>query len=83
MIRVLIVDDHPVVRNGLQGFLNAQPDLVVVGAASDGEEALRQIEALRPDVVSLDICLPGLDGPAVAAAIRAASGSPRAGAERR
>ena len=70
MIRVLIVDDHPVVRNGLQGFLNAQPDLVVVGDASDGEEALRQVEALRPDVVLLDGCLPGLDGPAVAAAIR-------------
>ena len=70
MIRVLIVDDHPVVRNGLQGFLNAQPDLVVVGEALDGEGALRQVEALRPDVVLLDICLPGLDGPAVAAAIR-------------
>ena len=58
------------VRNGLQAFLNAQPDLVVVGEASDGEGALRQVEALRPDVVLLDICLPGLDGPAVAAAIR-------------
>jgi len=59
-----------VVRNGLQAFLNAQPDILVVGEASDGKEALRQVEALRPDVVLLDGCLPGLDGPAVAAAIR-------------
>jgi len=70
MIRVFIVDDHPVVRNGLRALLNAQPDIVVVGEASEGEGALRQIEALRPDVVLLDCCLPGLEGPAVAAAIR-------------
>jgi len=70
MIRVLIVDDHPVVRNGLRAFLNAQPDIVVVGEASDGEGVLRQVEALRPDVVLLDCCLPGPEGPAVAAAIR-------------
>jgi DNA-binding NarL/FixJ family response regulator len=70
MIRVLIVDDHPVVRNGLQAFLNAQPDIVVVGEASDGEGVLRQVETLRPDVVLLDCCLPGPEGPAVAAAIR-------------
>jgi len=70
MIRVLIVDDHPVVRNGLRAFLNAQPDIVVVGEASEGEGALRQIEALRPDVVLLDCCLPGPEGPAVATAIR-------------
>ena len=70
MIRVLIVDDHPVVRNGLQAFLHTQPDILSVGEASDGKEALRQVEALRPDVVLLDGCLPGLDGPAVAAAIR-------------
>ena len=70
MIRVFIVDDHPVVRNGLRALLNAQPDIVVVGEASDGEEALRQVEALRPDVVLLDCCLPGPEGPAVATAIR-------------
>ena len=70
MIRVLIVDDHPVVRNGLRTFLNAQPDIGVVGEASEGEGALRQIEALRPDVVLLDCCLPGLEGLAVATAIR-------------
>jgi DNA-binding NarL/FixJ family response regulator len=70
MIRVFIVDDHPVVRNGLRALLNAQPDIVVVGEASEGEGALRQIEALRPDVVLLDCCLPGLEGLAVAAAIR-------------
>jgi DNA-binding NarL/FixJ family response regulator len=70
MIRVFIVDDHPVVRNGLRALLNAQPDIVVVGEASEGEGALRQIEALRPDVVLLDCCLPGLEGLAVATAIR-------------
>ena len=70
MIRVLIVDDHPVVRNGLRAFLNAQPDIVVVGEASDGEGVLRQVETLRPDVVLLDCCLPGPEGPAVATAIR-------------
>ena len=51
MIRVFIVDDHPVVRNGLRALLNAQPDIGVVGEASDGEGVLRQVETLRPDVV--------------------------------
>jgi DNA-binding NarL/FixJ family response regulator len=70
MIRVFIVDDHPVVRNGLRALLNAQPDIGVVGEASEGEGVLRQVETLRPDVVLLDRCLPGPEGPAVATAIR-------------
>ncbi|MBC7225614.1 MAG: response regulator transcription factor [Thermoflexales bacterium] len=70
MIRVLVVDDHPVVRAGLQLALGARGDLRVVGEAADGEEALRLAEALRPDVVLLDCRLPGMNGIAVAQALR-------------
>jgi CheY-like chemotaxis protein len=61
-IRILIVDDHPLVRDGLQTLLAAQPDFVVVGAASDGVEALRMAAALEPDVLLLDMSMPGLSG---------------------
>jgi DNA-binding NarL/FixJ family response regulator len=67
-IRLLIVDDHPVVRDGLRGMLAGDPDLEVVGEASDGTEALAQVASLRPDVVLMDLRMPGLGG---AAAIRA------------
>ena len=61
-IRVLVVDDHPVVRAGLVGLLAGEADLEVVGEASDGGEAVTQAEALRPDVVLMDLRMPGTDG---------------------
>lgn len=67
-IRLMIVDDHPVVRDGLRGMLDADPDLEVVGEASDGAAALDMVDALRPDVILMDLRMPRLGG---AAAIRA------------
>jgi DNA-binding NarL/FixJ family response regulator len=64
-IRLLLVDDHPVVRRGLRGYLELEPDFTVVGEAGDGEEALRAIAETRPDVVLLDLKMPGLDGQGV------------------
>jgi NarL family two-component system response regulator LiaR len=61
-IRVLIVDDHAVVREGLRTFLDLQDGIEVVGEAGDGEEALREAERLRPDVVLVDLVMPRLDG---------------------
>jgi two-component system, NarL family, response regulator LiaR len=61
-IGVLIVDDHAVVREGLRTFLGLQDGIAVVGEAGDGEEAVRQAEALRPDVVLMDLVMPRLDG---------------------
>jgi DNA-binding NarL/FixJ family response regulator len=62
VIRVLVVDDHAVVREGLRTFLELQEGLTVVGEAGDGEEAVRQAEALMPDVVVMDLVMPRLDG---------------------
>lgn len=62
-IRLLIVDDHPVVRDGLRGMFAGDPDFEVIGEASDGAEALAQAEALRPDVILMDLRMPGMDGP--------------------
>lgn len=61
-ITVLIVDDHPVVRQGLRTFLGVQDDMEVVGEAGDGEEAVEQVAALAPDVVLLDLKMPRVDG---------------------
>ncbi len=61
-IRLVIVDDHSIVREGLCSILNAEPDFQVVGEASNGEEALRVVERARPDVVLLDLKMPGAPG---------------------
>ena len=61
-IRVLIVDDHPIVRDGLQGILASHPDFEVVGQAANGAEAVRQTQALRVDVVLMDLRMPEMGG---------------------
>jgi DNA-binding NarL/FixJ family response regulator len=71
-IRVLIVDDHAVVRQGLRMFLALDPDLDVVGDAENGSEALRLAKELRPDVVLMDMLMPVMDGVAATGAIRQA-----------
>ena len=71
MIRVLLVDDHPVVRSGLRALLGSEPALTVVGAAASGAEALTLVAALTPDVVLCDLRLgDGMDGVAVTEALR-------------
>ena len=62
MIRVLIADDHAVVRQGLRTFLELQDGIEVVGEAADGEEALAAADAAAPDVVLVDLVMPRLDG---------------------
>jgi two-component system NarL family response regulator len=69
-IRVVIVDDHPVVRHGVRALIEAEPDMEVVGECGDGEEAVASYERLRPDVTLMDLRLPGLSGPEAIAAIR-------------
>jgi DNA-binding NarL/FixJ family response regulator len=61
-IRLLIADDHPVVRDGLSGMFAPDPDFAVVGEAGDGAEAVRLAEALQPDVILMDLRMPGTDG---------------------
>ncbi len=69
-IRILIADDHSVVRQGLRMFLGLDSELEVVGEAKDGAEALRLARQLRPDVVLMDLLMPVMDGIAATAAIR-------------
>lgn len=71
MIRVLLADDQPLVRAGLSGVLGAEPDLELVGAAADGQEAVDLALELRPDVACLDIRMPVLDGIEAARALTA------------
>jgi DNA-binding NarL/FixJ family response regulator len=69
-IRLLVADDHPVVRDGLRAMLATQPDMDLVGEAATGAEAVAHARALRPDVVLMDLQMPDLDGPAAIAALR-------------
>jgi DNA-binding NarL/FixJ family response regulator len=62
MIRVLLVDDQTLVRQGIRVLLELEPDVEVVGEAANGREALRQVEALRPDVALMDLRMPEMDG---------------------
>ena len=61
-IRVLIADDHPIVRAGIRMLINPQPDMEVVGEAADGHEALHQARQAKPDVLTLDLTMPGGGG---------------------
>jgi two-component system, NarL family, response regulator LiaR len=71
-IRVLLVDDHTVVRRGLRLVFELEDDLEVVGEAADGREALARVAELRPDVVVMDLLMPGMNGVEATRAIRAA-----------
>ncbi|MFQ5875342.1 MAG: response regulator transcription factor, partial [Dehalococcoidia bacterium] len=62
VIQVLVVDDHPVVREGLRAMLRSEPGIEVVGEASSGEEAVELCRQLKPDVVLVDIRMPGMSG---------------------
>ena len=77
MIRVLIADDHAVVRQGLRTFLALQDDIEVVGEAADGEEAVAAAERLAPDVTLMDLVMPRLDGIEAIAGIRRVSPATR------
>ncbi len=70
IIKVLVADDHPVVRKGLQTCLARQGSLKIIGEAADGDEALRKTRELLPDVVLMDISMPGMNGLAVTEVLR-------------
>jgi DNA-binding NarL/FixJ family response regulator len=70
LIRILAVDDHPIVRNGIAGLVADQLDMVLVGEASNGRQAIQQFRALKPDVTLMDVRMPELDGVDAIIAIR-------------
>src|SRR5512145_962463 len=70
LIRVVVVDDHPSVRAGLCAMLSKMPDILIQGEAGDGHEALRMAQTLQPDVLLLDMELPGLKGTEIAQRLR-------------
>lgn len=61
-LRILVADDHATVRHGLKLLIDSQPDMGVVGEAADGDGVLRQAEALKPDIIVMDISMPGMNG---------------------
>jgi DNA-binding NarL/FixJ family response regulator len=77
VIRILLVDDHPVVREGLRGMLEAEEDLVVIGEAGSGDEAVALANAEKPDVILMDLRMPGLDGAGATEKIMAGSSGSR------
>ena len=76
-VRVLVVDDQALVRTGLRTLVDAEPDLSVVGEAGDGEAAVRAVADMRPDVVLMDVRMPGMDGLAATRAVLAAADPPK------
>jgi DNA-binding NarL/FixJ family response regulator len=76
-IRILIVDDHPVVCTGLTSMLSAQPGLDIVGSAASGEEALAIVKRDAPDLLLLDLRMPGMDGIGVLQALKRVPAAPR------
>jgi DNA-binding NarL/FixJ family response regulator len=71
-MRVLLVDDHPIVRHALRTMLEREPDIEIVGEAADGRGAIQLTHTLQPDVVLMDVSLPGLEGIQATRAIHAA-----------
>lgn len=71
-IRIVLADDHPIVREGLAAVLGTQPDLEIVGQANDGAEAVDLVARLKPDIVILDLAMPQLDGVQALRAMRSA-----------
>jgi DNA-binding NarL/FixJ family response regulator len=69
MITLLIADDHPIVRDGLSGMFATEPEFEVLGEAADGAEAIRLAETLRPDVILMDLQMPGVNGLAAITAL--------------
>ncbi len=69
-IRVMIVDDHRMVRSGLRGFLEGEPGIIVVGEAESGEDAIARVPELTPDVVLMDLMMPGIGGIVAIGALR-------------
>lgn len=72
IIRVYLADDHPIVRRGIRDLLDTEPDMVVVGEADNGREAVAGVEALAPDVILMDLVMPVLDGIGAIRQIKAA-----------
>ena len=68
--RLIIADDHAIVRKGIEGMLEGEPDLEIVGEAADGREVLELCRCLRPDLVLMDVCMPQMDGLAATRAIK-------------
>jgi DNA-binding NarL/FixJ family response regulator len=69
-IRIVVVDDHAVARRGIRSVLSGNPDLEIVGEGVDGEEGVKKAQELRPDMILLDISLPGISGIEAARSIR-------------
>ncbi len=76
-IRVLITDDHAIVRKGIRALLTTEPDIEIVGEAEDGTQAVSMVGTLRPDVVLMDLVMPNMDGIEATRAITARQGAPR------
>lgn len=76
-LRILLADDHGFIREGLKALISAQPDMEVIGEAVDGASAVREAQDCAPDIVVMDISMPGMNGTQATAAIRAACPSVR------